>query len=238
MTAFTLNVTADRTVQLSSNLPERMLTPCEGKGIYTVVRRRVTGGSSTPSTLKRPSLVIRERMSQQRQVRQQAGTVEANAVRLDVEKAEQVVEALNADLAATSVLYHQLRKHRWCVAGPQSRELQHFLADAAEDAERHADALARRIGAVGGVPLSDPAAFERHSPIPFEGENVYDARTSLENDLEAYGDLIESVSSHLELVESLGDHATGHLLREQLVELEARADAIDAFLGHDSLTLW
>ena len=63
-------------------------------------------------------------------------------------------------------------------------------------------------------------------------------RTSLENDLEAYGDLIESVSSHIELAESLGDHATGHLLREQLVELEARADAIDAFLGHDSLTLW
>jgi DNA-binding ferritin-like protein len=177
-------------------------------------------------------------MSQQRQVRQQAGTVEANAVRLDAEKAEQVVEALNADLAATSVLYHQLRKHRWCVVGPESRELRTFFADAAAAAERYADALARRIGAVGGVPLSDPAAFERHSPVPFEGENVYDVRTSLENDLEAYGDLIESVSSHLELAESLGDHATGHLLREQLVELEARADTIDAFLGHDSLARW
>lgn len=177
-------------------------------------------------------------MSQQRQVRQQAGTVEGNAVRLDAEKAEQVVEALNVDLAAVSVLYHQLRKHRWCVAGPQARELKRFFAEAAADAERHADELARRVGAIGGVPLSDPAAFERHSPIPFEGENVYDARTSLENDLEAYGDLIESVSSHLELAESLGDHATGHLLREQLVELEARADDIDALLGHDSLTLW
>ena len=177
-------------------------------------------------------------MSQQRQVRQQAGTVEANAVRLDAEKAEQVVEALNADLAATSVLYHQLRKHRWCVAGPQSRDLQEFFAGAAAEAERHADALARRIVAVGGVPLSDPAAFERHSPVPFEGESVYDARASLEHDLEAYGDLIESVSSHIELAESLGDHTTGHLLREQLVELEARADAIDGFLTHDSLTLW
>ena len=177
-------------------------------------------------------------MSQQRQVLQQAGTVEGNAVRLDAEKAQQVVEALNADLAATNVLYHQLRKHRWSVTGPQSRELQGFLAEAAADAERHADAIARRIGAVGGVPVSGPAALERHSPVPFEGEDVYDVRTSLANDLEAYGDIIESVSSHIELAESLGDHATGELLREQLVELEAYADETDGFLAHDSLTLW
>ena len=177
-------------------------------------------------------------MSRQRQVRQQAGTVEGNAVRLDAEKAQQVVEALNADLAATSVLYHQLRKHRWSVAGPQSRELRRFLADAAADAERRADSIARRIAAVGGVPVSSPAAFERHSPVPFEGEDLLDVRTSLENDLEAHGDLIESVSSHIELAESLGDHATGRLLREQLVELEADAHAIDGLLAHDSLTNW
>lgn len=175
-------------------------------------------------------------MSQQRQVLQQAGTVEGNAVRLDEEKARQIVEALNADLAATSVLYHQLRKHRWNVRGLQSQELQRFLADAAADAERHADLIARRIGAIGGVPVSSPAAFERHSPIPFEGEDLFDVRTSLLNDLEAYGDVIESVSSHIELAESLGDHATGQLLREQLVDLEANAHAIDGLLGDDSLT--
>ncbi|UPV99778.1 DNA starvation/stationary phase protection protein [Halorussus gelatinilyticus] len=175
-------------------------------------------------------------MSQQRQVLQQAGTVEENAVRFDVEKAEQVVQALNLDLAASVVLSHQLRKHRWSVAGPQSRELGHFLGEAAAEADRHTDALARRIHEIGGVPLSSPAAFERHSPVPFEGEDVYDVRTSLENDLEAYGDCIESVSSHIELAESLGDHATGHLLRDHLADLERRASAIDGLLAGDSLT--
>ena len=178
-------------------------------------------------------------MSQQRQeVVQQAGTVEPNSVRLDAEKAERVVEALNADLAATAVLYHQLRKHHWTVEGPQYRELHRFLGEAAEDAEESADVLAERVQALGGVPVNGPAALERHSPVPFEGEDVYDVRTSLANDLEAYGDIIESVSSHIELVESLGDHATGELLREQLVELEAYAHEIDAFLANDSLTLW
>lgn len=177
-------------------------------------------------------------VSRQRQVLQQAGTVEGNAVRFDAEKAEQMVEALNADLSATYVLYHQLRKHHWNVTGAQSGELGRFFGEAAAESERHADVLARRIGAIGGVPVSGPAAFERHSPVPFEGEDVYDVRASLESDLDAYGDLVESVSSHIELAESLGDHATGTLLREQLVELESRAHAIDGFLAHDSLTLW
>ncbi|WP_158056922.1 DNA starvation/stationary phase protection protein DpsA [Halorussus halophilus] len=177
-------------------------------------------------------------MSQQRQVLQQAGTLESNPVRLDAEKAEQVVEALNADLAATYVLYHQLKKHHWNVAGPQYRELHLFLGTAAEDAEENADELAERIQALGGVPVSGPAAIERHSPVPFEGDDVYDVRSSLENDLTAYGDIIETVSSHIELAESLGDHATGELLRQQLLEIENYAHEIDHFLAHDSLTMW
>ena len=177
-------------------------------------------------------------MNPQQQVLQQAGTVQPNRVRLDTEKATQVVEALNADLAATYVLYHQLRKHHWNVGGAQYRELHRFLGRAADEAEENADVLAERVGALGGVPVNGPAAFERHSPVPFEGEDVYDARTSLENDLEAYGDLIESVSSHVELAESLGDHATGQLLRQQLVGIESYAHEVEQFLAHDSLTLW
>ncbi|WP_135851219.1 DNA starvation/stationary phase protection protein DpsA [Halorussus salinus] len=175
-------------------------------------------------------------MSHQRQVLQQAGTVEENAVRFDTEKAEQVVQALNLDLAASVVASHQLRKHRWSVAGPHSRDLGRFFREAAAEADRHADALARRIREIGGVPLSSPATFERHSPVPFEGEDVYDARTSLANDRDAYGDSIERVSSHIELAESLGDHATGHLLRGHLADLERRASAIDGLLAGDSLT--
>jgi len=178
-------------------------------------------------------------MSQHRQeIRRQAGTVEPNPVRLDTGKAEQIIQALNADLAATYVLYHQLRKHHWNVAGAQYRDLHLFLGEAAEDAEENADEIAERVQALGGVPVSGPAALERHSPVPFEGEDVYDVRTSLTNDLEAYGDIIESVSSHIELAESLGDHATGEILREQLVGIEEHAHEIDHFLEDDSLTLW
>jgi starvation-inducible DNA-binding protein len=60
----------------------------------------------------------------------------------------------------------------------------------------------------------------------------------LRNDLEAYNNIIENVSSHIKLTENLGDNATGVILREQLVELEEYAHDADNFLVRDSLTLW
>jgi len=177
-------------------------------------------------------------MNDQQTIRQRAGTIAENSIRLDVERAEQVVEALNVDLAGSYVIYHQLKKHRWNVAGAEYHDLRRFFGASARETERNADELAQRIRTLGGVPVSAPGTVESHSPIPFEGEDVYDVRTSLRADLEAYGDLIESVSGHVERSESLGDHATGDLLRGQLLELERRASEIDALLGHDSLTGW
>jgi DNA-binding ferritin-like protein len=155
---------------------------------------------------------------------------------MDVGKAERVVEALNLDLAATLVLSHQLRKHHWTVGGVGHRGLVQFFREAADDMLFVADDLADRIHALGGVPISGPAALERHSPIPFEGADVYDGRTALSNDLQACGDLIEQVSSHVELAESYGDHATGELLRFHLVVVEEYAHVLNRFLREDSQT--
>jgi len=62
-------------------------------------------------------------MSTQKETRQRAGTVEENALRLEPEKAEQIIEALNVDLADAYVLYHQLHKHHWNVEGAARRRV-------------------------------------------------------------------------------------------------------------------
>jgi DNA-binding ferritin-like protein len=64
---------------------------------------------------------------------------------------------------------------------------------------------------------------------------VYDSRTSFENDLAMYGDIVESYRAHVELAEDLGDHATAHMLREQLIELEEHVHVIDHYLEDDTL---
>ncbi|MUW14826.1 DNA starvation/stationary phase protection protein [Halorubrum sp. CBA1125] len=176
-------------------------------------------------------------MSINRSLRREAGTVEENALRIDTNKAEQVIEALNTDLAATYVLYHQLRKHHWNVEGAEFEQLHDWFGDAAEDAEDNADDIAERVQALGGVPISGPSSLEERAPVEFEGEDVYDVRTSMEHDLEMYGDVIESVREHVSLAEDLGDYATGELLRDTLEDLEDDAHEIEHFLEDDTLVL-
>ena len=174
-------------------------------------------------------------MSTQKTVLQKFGTVEQSALRLDREKAEQIIAALNTDLAATYVLYHQLKKHHWNVEGPQFRDVHIFLGEAAGRAEEAADIIAERAQALGGTPVAGGKALEEHAPVEPEDEDVYDIRTSLSNDLELYGDVIESLREHVELATNLGDHATAEILRETLVEVEEDAHHIEHYLEDDSL---
>jgi DNA-binding ferritin-like protein len=177
-------------------------------------------------------------MSTQKTVRQHADTVEGSeALRIDADRAEQLVDALNTDLAATYVLYHQLKKHHWVVEGAEFRDLHLFLGEAAGEAEEFADELAERAQALGGVPLSGGKNYEERAPVEPEGDDVYDIRTSLEHDMEMYGDIIETLREHVELAENLGDPTTAHMLRENLIEVEEAAHHIEHYLEDDTLVL-
>ncbi len=174
-------------------------------------------------------------MSTQKILRQEAGTVGDNPVRLDREKAAQIIDALNADLANAYVLYHQLHKHHWNVEGAEHLGIHRFLQEAYEDVEHAADELAERVQAIGGVPHASMTALADAATVEAEDEDVYDIRTSFENDLEMYGDVIESYREHVELAEGLGDYATAQMLREHLEDLEEHAHVIDHYLEDDTL---
>jgi len=176
-------------------------------------------------------------MATQEHVRREFGEVEENELRLDKEKSEQVINALNQDLADTYTLYHQVKKHHWNVEGAEFRDLHLFLGDAAGHAEEAADELAERAQALGGTPIAGGKAQEEHASVEPEGQDVYDIRTSLENDLEMYGDIIESLRDHIELAENLGDHATAQILREIIVQTEEDAHHIEHYLEDDTLVL-
>jgi DNA-binding ferritin-like protein len=176
-------------------------------------------------------------MSTQKTVRQEAGTVGENPVRLDEEKAAQIIEALNTDLADAYVLYHQLHKHHWNVAGAEHLDIHVFLQEAYEEVEEAADELAERVQAIGGVPHASMTTLAEAATVEPEDEDVYDIRTSLANDLEMYGDIVESYREHIELAEGLGDYATAQMLREQLEDVEEHAHVIDHYLEDDTLVL-
>lgn len=176
-------------------------------------------------------------MSTQKTVRQPANTVEENPVRLDQEKAEQIIDALNTDLADAYVLYHQLHKHHWNVEGAEHLPIHRFLQEAYEDVEEAADDVAERLQALGGVPHASMTTLAEAATVEPEDEDVYDIRTSLANDLEMYGDIIESYREHIELTDGLGDFATSEMLKEQLVDLEEHTHVIAHYLEDDTLVL-
>ncbi len=176
-------------------------------------------------------------MNTQKTVQQEAGTVEENALRLEPEKAEQIVEALNRDLADAYVLYHQLHKHHWNVEGAEFLDVHVFLQEVYEDVEAAADEVAERLQALGGVPHASMTTLAENATVEPEDEDVYDIRTSLANDLEMMGDIIESYREHIELAQGLGDHATAQMLREQLETIEEHTHHIEHYLEDDTLVL-
>ena len=177
-------------------------------------------------------------MSTQKTVRRQADSVEeSEALRIDEDKAEQLIDALNTDLAASYVLYHQLKKHHWNVEGAEFLQLHEYLGEVAEDIEYAADAFAERAQAIGGVPLSGGSTFEEHAPVEPEGDDVYDIRTSLENDMEIMGDMIETMRDHVALASDLGDYTTEEILRDELETLEEHAHHLEHYLEDDTLVL-
>jgi len=173
----------------------------------------------------------------QKSVRQDAGTVEGNALRLDEQKSEQIIEALNADLADSYVLYHQLHKHHWNVEGAEFLDIHVFLQEVYEDVEDAADAIAERLQALGGVPHASMTTLAENASVEPEDEDVYDIRTSLANDLEMMGDIIESTREHIALAEELGDYATAQMLREQLETIEEHSHHIEHYLEDDTLVV-
>ncbi|MFC3958215.1 DNA starvation/stationary phase protection protein DpsA [Halovivax cerinus] len=176
-------------------------------------------------------------MSTQKSVRQPADSIEENRLRLETDKAEQVVDALNTELANAYVLYHQLKKHHWVVEGAEFLQLHEFLEEAYEHVEEGADVIAERAQALGGVPVSGPDAQAERATVSFEGEDVYDLRTMFEHDLEMYGDIIESMRDSIELAENLGDYATGEILRDVLVHVEEDGHHFEHFLEDATLVV-
>ena len=175
-------------------------------------------------------------MNTQKQARQQYGEVhESEALRIPEEKAEQLVDALNTDLAATYVLYHQIKKHHWLVEGAEFLDVHEFLGDVADDLEDGADMLAERAQALGGVPLSGGANYEEHAPVTPEDADAYDIRTSLEHDLELFGDITEQLREHVQLANNLGDYNTEEQLKEVLEDVEEHGHHIEHYLEDDTL---
>lgn len=170
-----------------------------------------------------------------RTVRQTADGLEENPLGIEDEVAAELVATLNDSLATMQVLARQVQKHHWNVEGPQFLSIHEFLGVAYDTLEERIDEVAERITALGGVPIAGPEAAVERSLVSFEGETVYDIRSSLAADLDAYETLVTTLREDARLAQQSGDLGTGSLLEDILTDIEEDAHHIDHFLEDDTV---
>ncbi|GAA4710604.1 DNA starvation/stationary phase protection protein DpsA [Brevibacillus fulvus] len=164
------------------------------------------------------------------------GEVKENPIRFDTMQAKQVSDALNPLLASIYTLYHQIKKHHWVVEGPQFRDLHQMLDEFAARLLKLADDLAERITVLAAYPISSPRKQQELCVFPVEEEGVFDLRFMLQNDLQAYQEIIVRYRDVIRLVANTGDFGSEHLLKAQLEQLEFDAHHLEHVLEADTLT--
>src|SRR5688572_4759107 len=117
------------------------------------------------------------RHSHSHAVRQEPGNMRANPLGLDRKTASKMVDLLNTDLASMFTLYHQYHKHHWIVEGAQFLELHLLLEAHYTELHDQFDAVAERIVALGGLPVTGPSEVEQLSYIRHEKPGLYALRT-------------------------------------------------------------
>jgi DNA-binding ferritin-like protein len=161
--------------------------------------------------------------------------IEKNPIVLPEDYTKQIIEQLNTDLASHLMMYFQLKKQHWIVEGPDWKHIAAALDEYAKTNQENAEELAERITLIGGIPISNPSRFEELSYIQFEGEDKYDIRTMLENDLKAEQQLITAIRERIDFAKENRDHGIDDLLKDVLEGHEETAHELHHYLQDQSL---
>jgi starvation-inducible DNA-binding protein len=170
------------------------------------------------------------------QAHQQPGEILPNPLGLETKAITPVVHELNRTLSTIYTFYHQIKKHHWVVEGPEYMPLHKFLDEWAAVLLKDGDAVAERITALGGYPISGPVAQLDYSVIKMEPEGVFQLRSMLAKDLEDGRTIAEALRDQIPQAVAAGDWGTEQLLKGILLGHEMMVHHLEHFLGDQSLT--
>lgn len=109
---------------------------------------------------------------------------------------KQLIDGLNEDLRGEFQAIIMYRLYASMVQGPYRQELRAFFANEIPEELAHAQILADKISALGGIPAAEAA------PVPVE----QDARAMLEAALKAESETIDRYVKRRKQAETAGEH--------------------------------
>ncbi len=140
---------------------------------------------------------------------------------------ERVISVLNEVLATEIVCTLRYKNHYYMASGIHASPVAQEFLEHANEEQAHADAVAKRITELGGIPNYDPTGLATRSHAEYrEGKNLEDM---IQEDLVAERVAIETYS---EIVRWLGDDdvTTRRLVEEILAKEEEHADELSTLL--------
>lgn len=126
---------------------------------------------------------------------------------------EGLVELLNGDLSREYQAVITYTQYAASVTGPYRQPLKDFFMAEIPDEQGHAQYLADKIAALGGVPTVKPEAVKQETDAKLMLENIVEAETTSRNnysDRAAQADALGEVGLANRL-EDMADDESGHL---------------------------
>lgn len=133
---------------------------------------------------------------------------------------EQLIEGLNIDLANEYQAIITYITYAATVTGIHREEMKEFFMREVPDELRHAEFLANKIAALGGTPVTTPAAVPPAANL----------KEMLQNVLRAEEDTIARYKQRREQAEQLGDYGLVNDLEEIISDETKHKEAIEMIL--------
>ena len=126
---------------------------------------------------------------------------------------EELVELLNADLSREYQAIITYIQYAASVTGPYRQELKNFFANEVPDETRHAQYLADKIAALGGVPTVETAPVPQETDAKKMLENIVEAETASRNNYSARAKQADELGEVglANRLEDMADEESGHL---------------------------
>jgi bacterioferritin len=126
---------------------------------------------------------------------------------------EELVELLNGDLSREYQAIITYIQYAASVTGPSRQELKNFFAAEIPDETRHAQYLADKIAAMGGVPTVDPEPAPQETDAKKMLENIVEAETTARNNYSARSKQADELGEIglANRLEDMADDESGHL---------------------------
>ncbi|WJP97621.1 Dps family protein [Macrococcus bovicus] len=142
----------------------------------------------------------------------------------------QVVAALNQQVADWTVLYTKIHNYHWYVKGPNFFALHTKFEELYTQAGTYIDELAERILAIGGNPVATLKESLELSVVK-EAKKDLTAEDMVADLSKDFDKLIEQLKEGQETAEAAGDEMTADMFLGMITELEKHNWMFKSYLG-------